>query len=860
MNIFNKVTLESMKKSYTRTIVTIIGVILSAAMITAIATFGVSLLDYMVKGAIQKDGDWHVEFVDIPSSFVEERAYDEEVDNSAAFENIGYAKLDGSKNENKPYLFIAGFNDETFNTLPIKLISGRLPQNEEEILVSLSVSANGGVELPVGDTLSFHVGNRMKGDKKLGQHDHYAPGEETFIPKDKKSYKIVGICQRPGFEEHSAAGYTLITKVNLKDKGDSFNLFVKLKNPYKVHTYASSTASNETYIFNDNVLRFMGLSDDKVFNIFLYAVGGVVAAIIIIGSIFLIYNSFNISMNERIHQFGILSSIGATSRQLLNSVLFEGVCIGTIGIPIGVIVGIGSIGFVISVVAKNFSNVFYSNVQLTLKVSAPAIIIAAVISMITILISAYIPAKKAANTPAIQCIRQTNEVKIESKDIKISKFTKRIYGLNGILALKNFRRNKKHYRSVVLSLVLSIVMFVSTNAFVEDLKEASEGSVAYTTYDIGLATQNMDDREMFNLYDKLKIVDGVYESSYQALISYSCDVKASNLTDAFWECIGSDSRDDTVNLSMKIQFLEDSEYLGIIKELDLPENEYTRDDAKIIALAKVKDQNNENQELHDMSDMFKDTTMNFNITPKTNGESNMNDNHNVAVKFVEVVPPDKLPVQSNSDADNQFYFNAMAPYSLKEKLAPSNNHVDIKGLTFKSKVPAQSVEEMKSILEDVGTTSQYTLYNFYEILEQNRNIIFVVNIFSYIFIIMISLIAIANVFNTISTNIKLRKRELAMLRSVGMSEGDFQKMMNFECIFYGMKALILGLPISAISSLLIYKFILGDTASNSHFIFPWGSMLISVFSVFGVVFITMLYAINKIKKENIIDALRDDII
>jgi putative ABC transport system permease protein len=123
---------------------------------------------------------------------------------------------------------------------------------------------------------------------------------------------------------------------------------------------------------------------------------------------------------------------------------------------------------------------------------------------------------------------------------------------------------------------------------------------------------------------------------------------------------------------------------------------------------------------------------------------------------------------------------------------------------------------------------------------------------------MISLIAIANVFNTISTNIKLRRRELAMLRSVGMSEHDFQKMMNFECAFYGMRALLIGLPVAVIFSWLIYKGMLLGGADGIVFVLPWASIGISVFSVLFIVFITMLYAISKIKKENIIDALRDD--
>ncbi|MBI4857799.1 MAG: ABC transporter permease [Acetobacterium woodii] len=860
MNIFNKITLQSMKKSRTRTLVTIIGVILSAAMITSVATFGVSLLTYLTNGAAQKYGDWHVEFFDVPASFVQERSHDQGVANTAAFENIGYATLDGSKNPDKPYLFIAGFNEDAFDTLSIDLISGRLPENSGEILVSGSVAANGGVKFAVGDTVSLDVGNRISGNQNLGQHDPYTAGGETLVPQYQRTYTVVGIYQRPGFEEATAPGYTLITKADAQDQADSFSLFVTLTNPRSVQAYASSTAGVGAYVLNDNVLRFMGLSDDNVFNLFLYTVGGILVAIIIIGSIFLIYNAFNISLNERTRQFGILSSVGATAKQLRNSVMFEGLCIGAIGIPIGVSVGLGSISLVISVVAGNFGNVMYSNVPLTLTVSMPVIVIAAAISMITILISAYIPARKAANTPVMESIRQTNAVKIESQAVKTSKLAQQLYGLEGTLALKNFKRNKKGYRSIVLSLVLSVVLFVSASAFVTDMKQAAERSVAFTTYDIGFATQDMDDREMLTLYDKLKTADGVYESSYQALLKYSCAAKASDLSDDYWVTAGSHSPNETVNLPMELQFLDDNTYLNILSNLGLPVADYTGANAKLIAVAKMPSQDNQMAEVNQLSELFARSALNLTIAPTTNGEPTTEPGQNVSITFVETVPPDTLPIPGNSGSENPFFFRVLAPYSLKAQFetSDSNNDVAVKGLTFRSTNPTQSTAEMETMIQGVGINADYNLYNTYKMLDETRNYIFITNVFAYTFIMMISLIAVANVFNTISTNIKLRRRELAMLRSVGMSDRDFQKMMNFECAFYGLRALLFGLPIAAIASWLIYKgMVLGGT-DTIDFVFPWGSMAISVFAVLFVVFITMLYAISKIKKENIIDALRDD--
>lgn len=866
MNIFNRVTLQGMRKSRTRTIVTIIGVILSAAMITAVATFAVSLQTYMINASILKYGDWHVQFLDVDSSFVQERSLDKGVSSTAAFENIGYAKLDGGKNPDKPYLFIAGFTKEAFDTIPITLVSGRMPESSGEIVVPAHVAANGGVKLLVGDTLSLAVGARMEGGEQLGQHDPYisedksGKGKETLVSKTERAYKIVGVFQRPRFEESSAPGYTLITKADPQEKADHYSVFVTLKQPRGVDAYVSRTAESHAYVYNDNVLRFMGVSSDGLFKALLYATGGIVVAIIMIGSVFMIYNAFTISLNERTRQFGILSSVGATPKQLRNSVLFEGLCIGAVGIPLGVMVGIGSIGLVISAVSSQFGNILYNNVPLTLIVSIPAIIGAAAVSLVTILISAYIPARKAASTPVMESIRQTNEVKVEAKAVRTSRLAQRIYGLEGTLALKNFKRNKKRYRSIVLSLVLSVVLFVSASAFVTDMKQASERATAFTTYDIALATPDMKDSEMLPLYDRLKTANGVYESSYQALYKYTSAAQASDLSDDYWEDAGPYSPDKTVQLPMDIQLLDDQAFLAIIQELGLPAEEYTGPHAKVMAVAKITSRMKANrvEEVDEIASLFKGSALHMTIAPEANGKPKMELKQDVSLTIVDTVPPDTLPVLDNSGSNNPFFLRVLAPYSLKERFASPHTPVAGKGLTFRSKNPSQSVAEMETMIQGAGVTAEYKLYNAYDMLDENRNMVFITNVFAYTFIIMISLIAVANVFNTISTNIKLRRRELAMLRSVGMSERSFQRMMNFECAFYGMRALLFGVPLAVLSSWLIYKGMFAGGADNINYVFPWSSIGISIFSVLFVVFITMLYAISKIKRENIMDALRDD--
>lgn len=841
MNIFHKVALQGLKRNRTRTLVTIVGVALSAALFTAVATFGTSLLQYLINGSIAKCGNWYVDFVDVDSAFVQEQGKNSDVTETAAFANIGYAVLDGAQSDEKPYLFLAGFDDETFDKLPITLISGRMPENGTEVIVPNHVSLKAGVTIPVGESLTLPVGSRELNGKTLTQHDPYTEGE-TLLSAMEKTYTVVGTYERAGFEEHSAPGYTLITRADDGDLTGRYSLFVTLNSPHKIKAYINSFEDSVTYVLNEDVLRFYGESENTLFNAIMFTVGGVLVAIIMIGSIFLIYNSFHISLNERTHQFGILMSVGATSRQLRNSVLFEGFCIGVLGIPIGVAMGIGGVALALPVVAQNFATIINSSVPLALSVSVPALLVAVVVSLITILISAYIPARKAAVTPVMECIRQTNEIKTEGKDVKISKFAQRIYGLEGTLALKNFRRNKRRYRSVVLSLTLSVVLFVAGTAFSSTLKGIARKLTVETDGDISFYTQEMQQDEFWTLYDKLKLTDGIYKSTYQADLIYpgTTDMLPDEFVDAYRQATGDNSTGKTLELPVYAQFIEDSIYYDFIENMGLQEEDYSGQDAMVLAVIV-------NVSSHET--FFTGETLEFTLH-SAGGEQTKTVQTTVADNY----PLDTLP----SDSTPEYLFMMIAPWSMKadfDTLGADGKY----GLTFWTKTPAQTMQQIQAEITGEGIACNYTLINLSSVVEQFRSGTFVIDVFTYAFVIMITMISIANVFNTISTNIHLRRRELAMLRSVGISEHGFNRMMNFECLIYGLRTLLYGVPLAGIISWLIYKgMMLAEKLDGFSYRFPWGGMTVSILGVFCIVFITMLYATSKIKKENIIDALRDD--
>lgn len=845
MNIFNKVALQGLKKNRIRTMVTIVGVVLSAALITAVAAFSVSLQDYMIRGAAAKSGSWHIELPAADSAFEADAKTDSRVADVAALQNIGYATLEESKNADKPYLFLSGWDKKAFDTLPVKLISGRLPENSSEILIPSHLSANGGVKISVGETLTLAVGDRMGGSGKLNQHDAYSAGEETFVPTMQKTYTVVGICQRPAIEEYGAPGYTLITATDT-DAEDSLSVFVTLKNPYQLRSYKKEVGENYPYVLNDNMLRFMALSEDRIITTLLVSVVVVLIVLVVIGSVFLIYNAFNISLNERMHQFGILMSVGATAKQLRNSVLFEGLCIGVIGIPLGILVGVFGIRLVIALVEKNFANVMYDNVTLVLVVSVPAVIAAVVISLVTILVSAYIPARKAVNTPVMECIRQTNEIKAEAKTLKTSRFAKRFLGLDEILALKNFKRNKRRYRSIILSLTFSFVLFVASNTFCDYLNQISaQSNMVVEEYDIVFSARDIEEGELFQFYDQVKDLEGITASAYQADMSYPCTLDADELSehflDTFGEPMGYDGKGQTIDAMLDAVFVDDGTYQRLLEKLNLSKDEYTGEDDKMIMAGFVEGY------LYMQDDPMEFTLCN------AEGE---------AVKTVRAVYVSDYPDLLPSDAGEHFRGYSLmliAPYEVKQQFdtlgIPSEGKL---GMTFESDNPGRSTSQIKTVLDANGITADYNLYNVYGILEQNRNISFVINLFAAVFITMITLISIANVFNTISTNIRQRRRELAMLRSVGMADRDFNQMLCFECALYGVRTMLWGLPLSVFMSGLIYEGLTFGDHSELKFMLSWGSMGIGILGVFLIVFITMLYAASRIRKENIIDALRDE--
>lgn len=898
MNVFNKVTLQSLKRNKTRTIVTIIGIILSAAMICAVTTFASSFMNYAKETTIYSDGNWHGYERDTDWNTYTEIWGTGKVEEAVYLQQLGYAYAEGCENEFKPYIYVLGAGKDVEEVLPIHITSGKYPTTQTEIMLPNHLYTNGGVKYSLGDTITLELGQRMLDGWELTQNNPcyiYEQGDEVFNGevlevKETRTYTVVGFYDRMShmIEETTAPGYTALT---VSDK--------ETYTPYKYDVYFRMEKPKEVFGFmkelgltgdtNTDLLMYSGTFAVDGFSTMLYSLAAIVIGLIMFGSVALIYNAFSISVSERTKQFGLLSSIGATKKQLKRMVFFEAISVSVIGIPFGVLAGVGGIGVTLMLIGDKFRAMGFP-IDMKLSVSPAAIIIALIVALITVLISAWIPSKRATKVSAVEAIRQNIDVK-NTKPVKTSKLTYKLFGLSGMLANKHYKRNKKKYRTTVLSLFMSIVLFVSASAFTDYLMETVGVGFGSVGYDLTMHVpgEEFDALAPVELLNRMKSAKSVTEGAYSVGYNRYSSIKTEYLTEEGIEFLNRNqgqAKDESLrNAYAYVTFVDDSTFKALLKKNGLNEEKYMNPDNPLALALDGTTRFNMYTQKYEKTNFFSTNEPQLVLQTERgvpgyycSGEV-PDENGNIVLLYLkdkesDVEGPEELyysleegyvytTIQVGTVIYEKPFFvrdsngmNVIYPISFAEKVFKDFNAVDSSYYyMLSSSNHAESYTAVQSILSDNGFNAK-NLQNIAEMEESERNIVTIIRVFSYGFIVLISLIAAANVFNTISTNISLRRREFAMLKSVGMTQKGFNKMMNFECLLYGSRALLYGLPVSCGVTYLIYLAIMEGYEAQFHL--PWTAIGIAVLSVFLVVFVTMMYSMSKIKKDNPIDALKNE--
>ena len=718
---------------------------------------------------------------------------------------------------------------------------------------------------------------------------------ERLENTEPRTYTVVGIYERPTFEDYSAPGYTALTAADTKSADQApIHCYFKLHKPAGVYDFMKEMGYTQEYryAYNTKVLLYSGTAPFDSFLTAFYSLAAIIIALIVFGSVSLIYNAFSISVSERTRQFGLLSSVGATRKQLRRMVLFEALAVSIVGIPLGILVGIGGIGITLLLIGDKFFSIVRVDIPMRLCVSWQAVVIAAAIALVTVLISAWIPSKRATRVSAVEAIRQSMDIKVSGRPVRTSKLAYKLFGLPGVLAGKHYKRNRKKYRTTVVSLFMSIVLFVSAAAFTDYMMESAEGGLASDQFDLIYAAESdataamTPDALLELLFSEQNVTGGTYTKKQFLQGDISREYVTAMLAGRFAD-FGTESEDAApkdFSISGYLYFVADAEFNRLLEKYDLKEADYyDRDKPLGIALDRNIELDRRLEKYVTLDTLQgdgcvieglyyveidgyyrKDSRIDENGNKVVLYQNRDNENDIIELPYEESFA--KYTLRSEKTIEEAPFFvsrstpvaiNMIYPYSMLESVVPEAALNQFRNTEYflTSSNHTASFENLATVLTENGLSSRQ-LFDYAANAETNRNVVTIIRVFAYGFIVLISLIAAANVFNTISTNISLRRREFAMLKSVGMTQKGFRRMMNYECLLYGSKALLLGLPVSCGITYLIYRAV--TTAYETSFHLPWAAIGIAVLSVFLVVFATMMYSMSKVKKDNPIDALKNE--
>ena len=900
MSIFTKLTQRYLSKNKTRTIVTLIGIIVSMALFTAVIEGAYSGYQFLKNREIAVTGEWQVIMNNVNKEGLEEAKTNKQIEQYENVYTLGWAEV-ANENDGKPYLLVQSLGDMEHALFPINLVSGRMPEKEDEILLPENFIANAKEKYQVGDTITLETGQRFIEKEQLSENTPYQE-KESLKNTTKHTFTIVGIMERLPFEieEFSCPGYTCITN---GFHTDSQKLFLTIKSPSKMQDFLMHQTISDSYVPHSDLLRFYGAFKASGERSVLIGLTTILVLLIAYGSISLIYNSFSISISERIRQFGIMKSIGASNRQIKRMVLFEAFLLAIIGIVLGVIIGCVGIGITLAWVQNNFIVNIANKVGIGLRlvISPLPILIAVMICLVTTIVAAYIPAYKAIHKSAIEAIRQSDEIIIKPNEVKTSKITQKLFGFSGVMATKNFKRNKRKYRSTILSLALSVILFISAASLTQYVNKMLQiqssndhkMNVMYNVY----TDEQEDVTERFNI---IKRVSDIQNIAITQKIFDEVYIQRNYISSEYWTAENQQNLrriKDAVGVNIELIFVDDDTFKNLCKQNKIDTSDYfdknspkgllynhviqqlMREDKAITRDVSVIDTNANNvpmfvreyKEIEGYTSLhepyIKDGKQYYLFYPieyiEEKGSYENLDMRKAKLYPVEEIDID-IPLVAGAQIEENLFtlsrntMQLIYPRSMATTVFENTDTSYIQRLSnpeigIQTDNHTSVTQQLEKIKKDNGWSAD-KIYDFDRERQNNRMFILVINVFSYGFILLIGVISIANVFNTISTNIILRRKEFAMLRSVGMSEKGFQRMLDYECLIYGCRSLAIGLPISFIVSLFIH-YVINQMVQVDYFI-PYVSVLLAIAMVFVVVFITMLYTTRKIRRNNVIEELR----
>lgn len=936
MNLMKTLTLKNLKLNRKRTIVTIVGIILATALLSALVTLVSSFQYSMIEYQKQKDGDFHVKFSNVKMTELSEFKNNRNIESTFETMGMGFAKLDGCKNEDKPYAYVMATDEAGFEKGCFNLIEGRMAKNEAEIIIPRHLKTNGRIDIKVGDEITLDIGKRYDSNTEsvISENCAYEHEAETLTDTVTKHYKVVGIMKRPGYgmEDYSAAGYTFVTYSDelaaidngTKNEASEADTTLTVYSRYTQKALRNKDVVTADIIGVDEKLfekannssvemsaeesdRFLKEMENAKYDIYmngylinyecvfpidgsfkaLFTVAAVVALIIILTSVYCIKNSFNISITEKIRQYGMLASVGATRRQIKSSVKTEAAMLGVVGIPVGTMSGI--LASLILVKVVNALSAGWLNVALSFHTSLPALILAVILSIATIYFSATGSARRAAKVTPLEAIRNTKEIKIKSAKLKTPAIIGRIWGIGGVISFKNIKRNNKKYRTTVTSIVICSVTFIVISYFMSMAFSVVGMSYASADYNIGI---NMSCKKDIDIEKFSKLLSGIEGAEdYLVGAGYDFDVSKPEYTKEYGEyCrqLYDDSED--VSQMFLITVLDDKSYdkyasdagiknaaAGAILVNKCTFDVYNENSSKYVKKEMELYKYKAGDTIECGYNVYDDASSDDNAVEgdtESSTEINTEDNsgyvdeetiNNGVRKTVDVTiagVTDKVPIGYKGYSNTLLFMNQKGFESLWGD-GKNGNEIKPGYASYLAYVVAENADEYQDTFEkETEGNPEYSQISFYvsnldKQMRDEKSLFTLLGVFAYGLIVVIALIGITNIINTLSTGMELRSREFATLRSIGMTDKQFVGMVRLESVFISVKALVIGVPLGILISYLLCVMM---NRMDDAIIYepPYKAIILCIVVVIMLIYAIMKLSMTKLRHNNIIETIKNE--
>lgn len=856
MNILNKLTQKHLIMNKKRTIVTIVGIILSTALMVGIGLLLSTFRESMIQEVIMERGDYNARIDDISKSNLAIIDNNSNVKSYITRNYLGYDRI--PTDETISYFKLFSVDDAYMSHLT--LIEGRLPKNSQEVVIPKYLYEQYSETLKIGNTLNLSIGDRYYEGKQVPDNAPYYEGEYINNPKEYK-LTIVGVIERDYYED-SEIGCFIYTTGLTSDKMDVFITYKKVNKTYEnTESIAKSLGilqGDEYYDrveYNTSLLALHGTSN---YSNLINSMAGmliIMLSLVSIACVIVIYNSFAISVMERKKQFGLFSSIGATKRQIKSTVLYEAMIVSLIGIPLGILSAYLGI-YVVVLIMNNLLKGMFS-VGFHLSTYPLFIIIPIIFMVITIFVSASIPAKRASKISPIEAIRLNDDIKIKSKKVKSPKIIRKLFGIEGDIAYKNMRRNKKKYRITVVSLFISIVLFISFSGYMTYFLASADSYLAIPEVDVFVRydPKNSDPEVIKSIKNNSSVED------YMEYLGVSATTNT-DMFDAYTK--------NFQNFLVDNDYYQkhDEPYYKAINFIVLSNESYR----KYLNMIGGKEElpilyNNFNSIVYNTGSRKSYNMNRYNNTNKTITifSEPTNSLEDGSVQYKELFKIDKYYLSNNEFVGLGIYDDIITEViiissDMAEEYQLIAEEPTVQYGYTNIHIKAPNYKNLDKMIEEYDKESRLSFINYVNVKEEMKmenNMLLAIKILVYGFITLVTLIGVTSVFNTINTSIALRRKEFAVLRSIGLTPSGFNKMLRFESLFFGLKSLFYAIPVSLGVIFLMYLSMRG-TVELGTILIPWKSIFLAVILDFLVIAISMSYATKKVKKDNILDAIREE--